>query len=73
MKHVPLVAVVVLLKRIKPQWPVRVSLQRLGGLPRIFCLSDDRSLFVEEFDSGPFFARGVSSYSFVGFCVLALN
>jgi hypothetical protein len=30
-----------LLTRIMPQWPVTVSLQRLRGLPRDFCLSDD--------------------------------
>jgi hypothetical protein len=38
-----------------------------------FCLSDDRSSFVKEYDSGPFFAHVVSSYSYTGLCVLALN
>jgi hypothetical protein len=37
-----------LLTRVRPQWPVTVSLQRLRGLPRGLLPSDDRSSFVEE-------------------------
>jgi hypothetical protein len=33
---------------------------------------DDRSSFVEEYDSGPFFADVVSSYSCIALCVLEL-
>jgi hypothetical protein len=61
------------LTRIRPQWPITVSVQRLRCLQGIFCLSDDRSSCVEEYDSGPFFALVVSSYSCIGICVLALN
>jgi hypothetical protein len=41
-----------------------------GSSQGIFCLLDDMSSFVEEYDSGPLFADVVSR---IGLCVLALN
>jgi hypothetical protein len=61
------------LKRIRPQWPVTVSLSNVYGSSKGSFAFRTIGHHLSRLHSGPFFAHIVSSYSCIGLCVLALN